>query len=131
MKKRFDVLAIVGPTASGTALSVTLAKLLDAEVINGDSTQVYKGLDIGTAKITTEEMDGVPHHLFDIIEADETFSVARYQTVVRESIEEIQSRGKLPIIVGGTGLYVQSVLYDFRFTEEASDVEVRLDWRRN
>ena len=126
MTKRFDVLAIVGPTASGkTALSVTLAKLLDAEIINGDSMQVYKGLDIGTAKITTDEMDGVPHHLFDIIEADETFSVAHYQTVVRKEIEEIQSRGKLPIIVGGTGLYVQSVLYDFRFTEEASDVEVR------
>lgn len=126
MTKEFDVLAIVGPTASGkTALSVKLAKLLDAEIINGDSMQVYIGLDIGTAKITTDEMQGVPHHLFDIIEADETFSVAQYQTVVRKKIEEIQSRGKLPIIVGGTGLYVQSVLYDFRFTEEASDVQVR------
>jgi tRNA dimethylallyltransferase len=126
MTEKVDVLAIVGPTASGkTALSVTLAKLLDAEIINGDSMQVYKGLDIGTAKITTAEMDGVPHHLFDIIEADETFSVAQYQAEVREKIEEIRSRGKLPIIVGGTGLYVQSVLYDFRFTDEASDMEVR------
>ncbi|MBO1912942.1 tRNA (adenosine(37)-N6)-dimethylallyltransferase MiaA, partial [Microvirga sp. 3-52] len=75
-----DVLAIVGPTASGkTAISVSLAKLLNAEIINGDSMQVYKGLDIGTAKITTAEMEGVPHHLFDIIEAEDTFSVAQYQ----------------------------------------------------
>ncbi|QUW24091.1 tRNA (adenosine(37)-N6)-dimethylallyltransferase MiaA [Sporosarcina sp. Marseille-Q4063] len=126
MTENLDVLAIVGPTASGkTALSVTLAKLLGAEIINGDSMQVYKGLDIGTAKITTAEMDGVPHHLFDIIDADETFSVAQYQAEVRKKIEEIQARGKLPIIVGGTGLYVQSVLYDFRFTDEASDMEVR------
>ncbi len=126
MTANLDVLAIVGPTASGkTALSVTLAKLLDAEIINGDSMQVYKGLDIGTAKITTAEMEGVPHHLFDIIDADENFSVAQYQAAVREQVSEIQNRGKLPIIVGGTGLYVQSVLYDFRFTDEASDMEVR------
>ena len=126
MTINFDVLAIVGPTASGkTALSVALAKMLNAEIINGDAMQVYKGLDIGTAKITKEEMNGVPHHLFDLLEADETFSVAQYQTVVRQQIAEIHSRGKLPIIVGGTGLYVQSVLYDFRFTEEASDIVVR------
>ena len=122
----YDVLAIVGPTASGkTALSVELAKMLNAEIINGDAMQVYKGLDIGTAKIAKEEMDGIPHHLFDLLEADETFSVAQYQAVVRQQIAEIHGRGKLPIIVGGTGLYVQSVLYDFRFTEEASSITVR------
>ena len=126
MSRELDVIAIVGPTASGkTALSVELAKLVDGEVINGDSTQVYKGLDIGTAKITVEEMDGIPHHMFDIKEPTDTFSVAEYQAEVRKWIKDIQGRGKIPIIAGGTGLYVQSVLYDFRFTEEASDLEVR------
>lgn len=126
MSSELDVIAIVGPTASGkTALSVALAKLVDGEVINGDSTQVYKGLDIGTAKITEEEMDGIPHHMFDIKEPTDTFSVAQYQTEVRKWIRDIQSRGKIPIIAGGTGLYVQSVLYDFRFTEQASDLAVR------
>ena len=126
MTNNLDVIAIVGPTASGkTALSLALAKLVDGEVINGDALQVYKGLDIGTAKITEEEMDGIPHHMFDLKEPTETFSVAEYQTEVRKWIKEIQSRGKMPIIVGGTGLYVQSVLYDFRFTEQASDIDVR------
>ena len=82
-------------------------------------------LDIGTAKITEEEMDGVPHHLFDVKEPNESFSVAEYQTAVRHWIKDIQERGKTPIIAGGTGLYVQSVLYDFRFTEEAADLAVR------
>lgn len=123
---RIDVIAIVGPTASGkTALSVELAKAVGGEVINGDAMQVYKGLDIGTAKITEDEMDGIPHHLFDVKEPDEPFSVAAYQTEVRHWIDEIRSRGKMPIIAGGTGLYVQAVLYDFRFTEEAADLEVR------
>ncbi|GEN81947.1 tRNA dimethylallyltransferase [Sporosarcina luteola] len=120
------VLAIVGPTASGkTALSVELAQMLDGEVINGDAMQVYKGLDIGTAKITEEEKRGVPHHLFDIKDPSETFSVAEYQTEVRNCIDDIIKRGKQPILVGGTGLYIQSVIFDFRFTEEASDEEVR------
>lgn len=126
MMEGLDVIAVVGPTASGkTALSVELAKRLDGEVINGDSTQVYKGLDIGTAKITAEEMEGVPHHMFDIREPEEPFSVADYQAEVRKWIDCIRGRGKIPIIAGGTGLYVQSVLYDFRFTEQASDIEVR------
>jgi len=126
MSNELDVIAIVGPTASGkTALSVGLAKVIGGEVINGDAMQVYKGLDIGTAKITTEEMDGVPHHMFDIKEADELFSVATYQAEVRKCIKDIKDRGKIPIIAGGTGLYVQSVLYDFRFTEEASDLDIR------
>lgn len=121
-----EVIAIVGPTASGkTALSVQLAKMIDGEVINGDALQVYRGLDIGTAKITEEEMDGIPHHMFDIKEPDETFSVAEYQSEVRKQIADINRRGKVPIIAGGTGLYVQSVLYDFRFTEETSNEEVR------
>lgn len=126
MNKMPEVIAIVGPTASGkTALSVELAKAIGGEVINGDAMQVYKELDIGTAKITAEEMAGVPHHLFDVKEPNESFSVAEYQTAVRYWIKDIQGRGKTPIIAGGTGLYVQSVLYDFRFTEEAADLAVR------
>jgi len=121
-----EVVAIVGPTASGkTALSIELAKKYNGEIINGDSMQIYKGLDIGTAKITEEEMQGVPHHLLSFKEPTESFSVADYQKMVRAKISEIQERGKLPIIVGGSGLYVQAVLYDFQFTEEQVDEEAR------
>ena len=123
---KIDVVAIIGPTASGkTALSIKLAKEIDGEIINGDSMQIYKGMDIGTAKITKEEMEGVPHHLLDIKEPTESFSVAEYQKLVREKIEEINARGKTPIIVGGTGLYIQSVLYDFVFTDEEVDTKAR------
>ena len=126
MNKKIDVVAIIGPTASGkTALSIRLAKEIDGEIINGDSMQIYRGMDIGTAKIAREEMDGVPHHLIDIKEPTEGFSVAEYQTLVREKIAEIQSRGKMPILVGGTGLYVQSVLYDFQFTKQEVNEEAR------
>lgn len=128
MSQSDRVIAIVGPTASGkTSLSIELAKRLDGEIINGDAMQVYKELSIGTAKITEEEKEGIPHHLFDIKEPTDSFSVAEYQTTVRNCIEEIQSRGKQPIIVGGTGLYIQSVLFDFRFTEEAGDENVRAE----
>ena len=121
-----EVVAIVGPTASGkTALSIELAKKYNGEIINGDSMQIYKGLDIGTAKITEEEMQGVPHHLLSFKEPTESFSVADHQKLVRAKISEIKERGKLPIIVGGSGLYVQAVLYDFQFTEEQVDEEAR------
>lgn len=125
-KNNSKVVAIVGPTASGkTALSIKMAKTFNGEVINGDSMQVYKGLDIGTAKITEEEMEGIPHHLFSFKEPTENFSVAEYQQLVREKIADITSRGKLPIIVGGTGLYVQAALYDFQFTTEEVDERQR------
>lgn len=121
-----EVVAIVGPTASGkTALSIELAKKYNGEIINGDSMQIYKGLDIGTAKITEEEMEGIPHHLLSFLEPTESFSVADYQKLVRAKIAEIQSRHKLPIIVGGSGLYVQAVLYDFQFTDEKVDEAAR------
>lgn len=121
-----DVIAIVGPTASGkTALSLELAKRLNGEVINGDSMQVYRDMSIGTAKISEAEMQGVPHHLLDIKEPEESFSVAEYQQLVRGKIEEIKSRGKMPIVVGGSGLYVQAVLFDYRFAEEQTDEELR------
>ncbi len=125
-EKDIEVVAIVGPTASGkTALSIKMAKEFNGEIINGDSMQIYKGLDIGTAKITEEEMEGIPHHLFSFKDPRESFSVAEYQTLVREKIAEIQGRGKLPIIVGGTGLYIQSVLYDLQFTKEEIEEEAR------
>ena len=127
MLKTTNVIAIVGPTAVGkTALSIQLAKAFNGEIINGDSMQVYRELHIGTAKITEEEMEGIPHHLLDIKNPDESFSVAEYQRLVRGKIKEITSRGKLPIIVGGTGLYIQSVLYDFRFTDQPNRNENRL-----
>ncbi|ERJ13666.1 tRNA (adenosine(37)-N6)-dimethylallyltransferase MiaA [Haloplasma contractile] len=116
------VLVIVGPTAVGkTKLSIELAKSFNGEVINGDSVQVYRGLDIGSAKITKDEMDGVKHHLFDIKDPDESFSVADFQLLVRDKIYEINKKGKLPIICGGTGLYIQAVLFDFNFKDEGRD----------
>lgn len=124
--KKIEVVAIVGPTASGkTALSIKLAKAYNGEIINGDSMQIYKELNIGTAKITEEEMEDIAHHLLDFKEPTDSFSVAEYQQLVREKIKDIQSRGKLPIIVGGTGLYVQAVLYDFQFTSEEVDEDAR------
>ncbi|MFC4354504.1 tRNA (adenosine(37)-N6)-dimethylallyltransferase MiaA [Chryseomicrobium palamuruense] len=125
MKKQ-KVLVLAGPTASGkTALSIELAKRFNGEIINGDAFQVYKGLDIGTAKVTTEEMEGIPHHLLSLREPSEAFSVAEYQKLVRMTIEDITSRGHVPILVGGTGLYIQAVLYDFQFVEQAVDTELR------
>lgn len=126
MNRALDTIVIVGPTASGkTDTAVGLAHAVDGEIINGDAMQVYQGLDIGTAKITEEEMEGIPHHLFDIKSPAEPFSAAEYQQAVRGKIDDIKRRGRMPIVVGGTGLYIQSVLYDFRFTEEAGDEEVR------
>ncbi|SDP96718.1 tRNA dimethylallyltransferase [Litchfieldia salsa] len=117
---------LIGPTAVGkTKLSIELAKKLNAEIISGDSMQIYKEMDIGTAKITKEEMDGIPHHLIDIKEPTESYSVADFQKDVRCIIKEIHNRGKLPMIVGGTGLYIQSIIYDYQFTDQASDQEYR------
>ncbi len=112
------VLVICGPTASGkTGISIDLAKHFNGEIINGDSMQIYKEMNIGTAKVTKEEMSDIPHHLLDIKTIKESFSVAEFQKLVREKIEEISSRGKLPIIVGGTGLYLKAALYDYDFKE--------------
>ena len=112
------LLILNGPTAVGkTAVSVELAKRLDAEIISADSMQVYRGMDIGTAKIKPEEMQGVPHHMIDIIDPDQEFSVLTFKRLAKECIEDICSRGKLPIIAGGTSFYIQAVLYDIDFTE--------------
>lgn len=124
--KKDKVAVVIGPTASGkTDLSIYLAKKLNGEVISGDSMQIYRGLSIGTAKATKEEMAGVPHHLIDIKNPDESFSAAEFQLLAREKIADINERGKLPIICGGTGLYIQSVLYDYEFGDDAADASVR------
>jgi tRNA dimethylallyltransferase len=120
------LVVIIGPTAVGkTKLSIDLAHRLNGEVISGDSMQIYKNMDIGTAKINEDEMNGIRHHLIDIKNPDEDYSVAEFQATVRPLIEEITNKGKTPMIVGGTGLYIQSVLYDYQFTENPSDPEFR------
>ena len=113
------VIVILGPTCVGkTKLSVELAKKFDGEVINADSTQIFKNLNIATAKITEEEKEGIIHHLFDIREMDEDYTVFEYQKDVRRLIEDIKSRGKTPILCGGTGLYIKAALYNYEFNLE-------------
>lgn len=120
------LLVLVGPTAAGkSALGVELARKFGGEIISGDSMQVYRGLNIGTAKIKPDERKGVPHHLLDIKGPEEPFSVAEFQSLARSKIEEIASRGKLPFLVGGTGLYIQAVLDDYRFSEQNDIREYR------
>jgi tRNA dimethylallyltransferase len=122
-----QMIAVVGPTAVGkTKLSIFLAKHLKGEIINGDAFQVYRGLDIGTAKISAEETEGVPHHLFDIRNPGETYSAADYQRDARQIIRGIQSRGNVPILVGGTGFYVKSALFDYHFSNVGSNPEYRM-----
>lgn len=116
------IIVIVGPTGVGkTKLSIELAKIFNGEVINADSTQIYKDLDIATAKVTEKEKEGIPHHLIDIKNIDEEYTVYNYQKDCRNKIEEIRARNKTPIIVGGTGLYINAVLYDYKFEEEKYD----------
>lgn len=111
-----DIIVIVGPTGIGkTKLSIELAKKFDAEIINGDSVAIYKRLDIGSAKPSSEEREGIPHHLIDIRDVNEDYTVYDYQKDLREKIAEITSRGKRVIIVGGTGLYIKAGLYDYTF----------------
>ncbi|MGZ0085337.1 tRNA (adenosine(37)-N6)-dimethylallyltransferase MiaA [Caldibacillus thermoamylovorans] len=120
------VVVIVGPTAVGkTKLGIALAKKLDGEIISGDSMQIYKGMDIGTAKVKPDEMEGIPHHLIDIKEPCEPFSVVEFQRLARTLIAEISARERLPIIVGGTGLYIQAAIYDYQFSDAPSDEAYR------
>ena len=126
--EKIKLIAVVGPTASGkTALGVEIAKRFNGEVVSADSMQIYKGMDIATAKPTAEEMQGIPHHLIDYVEPEETFSVARYIEDAEKAIADILSRNKLPVIVGGTGLYVDSLLNGLRFAEEPDDDNVRAE----
>ena len=120
------VICIVGPTASGkTALGIKLAKKINGEIISADSMQIYKNLDVGTAKVTEDEAEGIKHHIIDICNVEEKFSVAEFKKMCYEKIDEIMSKGKVPIIVGGTGLYVSSVVDDMNFEEIEIDLEYR------
>lgn len=131
MTTKCKLLVLIGPTAVGkTKTSIKLAKAFNGEIISGDSMQVYKKMDIGTAKIKPLEMEGIPHYLIDIKSPDEPFSAAEFQVLVREKISDITNRGKLPIIVGGTGLYIQSVLFDYRFSEAPTDDAFRKNLER-
>lgn len=122
MKKK--ILAVVGATASGkTDMAISLAKEFDGEIVSADSMQIYKGMDIATAKPSKEEMRGIPHHLIDFLERDVSFSVADYVKLANEKISDIISRGKLPIIAGGTGLYIDSLLNNVKFSETKKDEE--------
>lgn len=124
--KKHPVVAVVGPTATGkTALGVALAQHFSGEVISCDSMQIYKGLDVGTAKVTPEETCGIPHHGVDILTPDKPFSVADFTAMAGRLEREISARGALPILVGGTGLYVQSFLNGVRFTEEKAPAGLR------
>lgn len=132
MDNKKPLIIITGPTAVGkTDLSVDLALKLGGEIISADSMQVYRGMDIGTAKIKEEEKKGVPHYLIDIINPDEEFNVTIFKDLAKKHINDICSRGKIPIIAGGTGFYIQSVLYDIEFTdfdeEKRSEVKMLLE----
>lgn len=119
---------LTGPTAVGkTDLSIKLAKAIDGEIISADSMQVYKKMDIGTAKIMPDEMQGVPHHLIDILEPDEDFNVVLFQQYALSAMEEIYRKGRIPIITGGTGFYIQALLYDIQFEENDNDDSYRTE----
>lgn len=130
MKKQF-VVAIVGPTACGkTALSVEIAKALTGEIISADSMQIYRHMDIATAKPSLEERQGVPHHLMDFLDPAERFSVADYCVLAKQAIEDISGRGHLPVIVGGTGLYVDSLLNNVSYAEQKVDEALRAELQK-
>jgi len=126
MSDKIKVICIVGPTASGkTALSVDIAKALDGEIVSADSMQIYKGMPIASAVPTEDEKQGIPHHLMEIISSDNKMTVAQYVLLAHEKIKDINARGKMPIIVGGTGLYIDSLINNLTFTEENENPETR------
>lgn len=123
------LIILTGPTAVGkTRLSVELAKRIGGEIISADSMQVYKYMDIGSAKIRKEEMDGVPHYLVDVLEPEEEFHIVKFQEMAKEAMEQIYANGHIPILVGGTGFYIQAIVKDIDFTENEEDKAVRAKW---
>jgi tRNA dimethylallyltransferase len=125
------LIIIAGPTAVGkTDISINLAKKINGEIISADSVQVYKRLDIGSAKISSAEMQGVPHHLIDILEPGDDFNVALFKDLVYEAMDKIYAKGRIPILVGGTGFYIQAVLRNIDFSEGASDPDIRVKWEK-
>ncbi len=130
-QKKLPLVILTGPTAVGkTSLSVELAKRIGAEIISADSMQVYRGMDIGSAKVTAEEMQGIPHHLIGEFDPAEEFHVVRFQEYAKRYIREIRGRGRIPLLVGGTGFYIQAVLYDIDFTENGEDTSYRASLQR-
>lgn len=119
---------LTGPTAAGkTKLSIALAKAIDGEIISADSMQVYRRMDIGSAKIRPEEMEGIPHHLIDILDPVEDFNIVRFQSLAKKALKEIYGRNRIPIVAGGTGFYIQALLYDIDFTENEECPRIRLE----
>ena len=126
MSEKAPLLILTGPTAVGkTKLSIALAKAVGGEIISADSMQVYQYMDIGSAKIKAEEMQGVPHHLIDVLKPWEEFNVVTFQKLCKEAVSGIRERGHIPILTGGTGFYIQAVLYDIDFTENDGDTAYR------
>ena len=126
MREKQPLIILTGPTAVGkTSLSIELAKRIGGEIISADSMQVYRGMDIGSAKVTKEEMQGVPHYLIDEFEPWEEFHVVKFQEYAKRYIRQISEKGKIPILAGGTGFYIQAVLYDIDFTENGGDTNYR------
>ena len=125
--KKPTVIVICGPTASGkTALSIELAKRINGEIVSADSMQIYKDMDIGSAKVTLDEMQGIKHYLIDCVYPNERYSVANYKQDAKAAIEEIISKGKTPIVVGGTGLYIDSLIYEIEY----KDIEINEEYRK-
>lgn len=128
MTTKQPLIILTGPTAAGkTKLSIALAKAVDGEIISADSMQVYRHMDIGSAKIRQDEMEGIQHHLVNILEPTEEFHVVLFQKYAKEAMKQIYAKGKIPILVGGTGFYIQSVLYDIDFTENEENTELRTE----
>ncbi len=125
------LIVLTGPTAVGkTALSIKLAKAVGGEIVSADSMQIYRHMDIGSAKITPEEMEDVPHHLIDVLEPTEDFNVVRFQQMAKEAMAGIYGRGRIPVLTGGTGFYIQAVLYDIDFTENEENTPYREELER-
>ena len=125
-KTKKPLIILTGPTAVGkTKLSIELAKAVNGQMISADSMQVYRHMDIGTAKIRPEEMQGIPHYLIDVLDPWESFDVVRFQTMAKEALEKIYTAGAIPIVVGGTGFYIQALLYNIDFDENDSETGYR------